>query len=299
MKKIQSIGISLRPKFDQEFKNMITTLYQWLSRRGVEIYYRDSIQIALEKNMPEFCESQKIQFKSLSEFMDLDLVLSLGGDGTLIGSSRELEGGPPIMGINWGRLGFTTEFSAHEMYDSLTEIIKGNFKTTKRKLLCVEIKEKNKTIFKKSFINDVVITKNDIARLFNLRVDCNDEPLLHLAGDGIIVSSPLGSTAYSLAAGGPIVHPSVQAMIIAPICPHSLLHRPIVIDDSSKLKISIPKSQKNVILTLDGQHLIEISSQQTVHVKKSSKKPVTFIVNPHKSYFNTLREKFLNQHKES
>lgn len=231
--------------------------------------------------------------------MDLDLVLSLGGDGTLIGTSRELEGGPPIMGINWGKLGFTTEFSAHEMYDSLTEIIKGDYKIAKRKLLCVEILEKNKLVLKKSFINDVVVTKNDIARLFNLRVDCNDEPLLHLAGDGIIVSSPLGSTAYCLAAGGPIVHPSVQAIIIAPICPHSLLHRPIVIDDTSKIKISIPKTQKNVILTIDGQHLIEISSQQSIYVKKSNKKPVTFIINPHKSYFNTLREKFLSQHKES
>jgi len=221
-----------------------------------------------------------------------DLIISLGGDGTLIGVCRNADRKmPPIFGVNMGHLGFITEFNKIDMFDELTKILKGNYTTRNLTIYTVEVHKFGKRIFKGNFVNDAVINKNDISRMFTLSVEVDDEHVYDLSGDGIIISSPTGSTAYSLAAGGPIIHPGVTGMVLTPICAHSLTHRPLLIMDKSVVKIKVDRKNSPVNLTLDGQHNIAVDSNETVYIKRSGRK-VKLIENPERNYFLTLKEKF-------
>lgn len=191
-----------------------------------------------------------------------------------------------------GRLGFITEFSKSNFYDWLAKAINEELEIYKLPLYKVEVLRKDKSIYKGHFMNDLVINKNDISRIFSLSVECNGEPLYNISGDGMIVSSPLGSTAYSLAAGGPIIHPQVNSMALTPICPHSLTHRPIVIPGNSAVTFRGLKNQGPISLTLDGQEVLEISKGEVVKVSKNNSRKVDVLLNPKRNYFHTLKEKF-------
>jgi NAD+ kinase len=291
-KDFKTISIVLKPKVIGELSNILPNLTSWLARRKKSIQFleheSDRIQ-KIYKTIPKnFSFITEKELHSTS-----DLIITMGGDGTLIGVSRRANRKtPPVFGVNMGRLGFITEFSKAEFFEELDNVLKGNYSLNKINLYTVEVIKKDKAIFKGYFLNDVVLNKNDISRMFTLSVESNGEHISDISGDGLIVCSPLGSTAYSLAAGGPIIHPQVNALGLTPICAHGLTHRPLVIPDSSNILIKPIGKNTSITLTLDGQETIDLESQQTVKVSKSSGKYVYLVNNANRNYFHILKEKF-------
>lgn len=286
-----NITIILKPKVVSDFSNVLPNLVDWLRRRKCIVQFLDHEQDRIHKIFKG--KTKSISFIEVNELStSSELIISLGGDGTLIGVCRNAgRQMPPIFGVNMGHLGFITEFNKIDMFDQLTKILKGDFTTRNLTIYTVEVHKFGKKIFKGNFVNDAVINKNDISRMFTLSVEVDDEHVYDLSGDGIIVSSPTGSTAYSLAAGGPIIHPGVTGMVLTPICAHSLTHRPLLIMDKSVVKIKVDRKNSPVNLTLDGQHNISVDSNETVYIKRSGRK-VKLIENPERNYFLTLKEKF-------
>jgi NAD+ kinase len=287
------IAIILRPVIKDEFKAVIVNLLRWLARRNVSYFFLESEEEKLKKLFQQIDLTAE-HFIHPRELDKMDFLLSLGGDGTLIGLCRMLKSKTPVIGVNWGRLGFITEFNAEGMYQCLSKVLDGDYKLKRCPLFTVRIYLNNKIIFKEKFINDLVISRNDISRLFAVKVECADESLIDIAGDGLILSTPIGSTAYSLAAGGPVVHPNVGALIITPICPHSLLHRPIVVPDDLNVRIRLAPQEREVALTVDGQVSQLIDQRHVVEVIREKSQYVNFVLNPEKTYFHTLKEKFIH-----
>lgn len=287
------IGISLKPNTTPEFYNLLPNLCSWLVRRKKQIVFREEDRERVSK----FFRNKSVDgldfWHSKPFHNDVDLMLSLGGDGTLIGVCRRINSKIPVLGVNLGRLGFITEFNKNEYFDRLGDIVDGKYEITTKPLFHVSVKRKDKTHFKDYFFNDAVLAKNDIARMIYLRAEMGTEHIYNLAGDGIIVSTPMGSTAYSMAAGGPIVHPGVEALILSPICPHSLTHRPFVVPDDSPLSLKILPPHHSVTLTLDGQVAINIDEHDVVLINSSKMKKVSLIHNPERLYFQTIRDKFV------
>lgn len=290
--KIKKVGLIIKPKVTHEFMTTLPNLTDWLKRRKIDIYFPLEVTERLEK----IYQTKKLKFNLIPKvdlYKECELLITLGGDGTLIGVARKTKyDSPPIFGINMGNLGFITEFSRHDFHDDLAEVLNGNYKSHKLHLYKAEVWQNGKVQQTGHFLNDAVITKSGISRMFTLAIESESENIYNLAGDGLIVSSPIGSTAYSLAAGGPIVHPRVKALILNPICPHSLTHRPLVLPDTQELWIKLPKDEKEIYLTLDGQEAITLKSNQRVRISKSSRKSVNLIENENREYFRTLKEKF-------
>jgi len=274
-----------------------------------------------------FLAKEKPRLKSLSKKFSLkfygperfyqinDALITLGGDGTLLSAFRHCTLARPIFSINLGQLGFITQFSLEEAVDHLALAFAGKLSLTKVHHYQVEIKQKGKKIFQSSFVNDAVISHQDISRMIPLDVfaescprtsrssrktasaehrHCKNELIYHLAGDGLIVSTALGSTAYSLAAGGPILHPDVLAVLLTPICPHSMFTRPMAIGCQQAIIIKIPSDQVPLSLTLDGQEVFSLAKGMEIKMKLSKQKAYSFWQNPQSSFYKTIKEKFLH-----
>lgn len=289
---ITNVAIVIRPSTDSTLNNTIINCSDWLRRRKKHILFLEKEKTRIEKifkGLPkhiQFSTEEKIHKSS-------DLIISLGGDGTLIGIGRHAKrSSPPIFGVNMGTLGFITEFSKQEFFDALGSTLKGQFIIERRYLYKVEIIQNKKTIFKEHFLNDVVINQKQISRMFKVDVECDKEHMYELSGDGLIISSPVGSTAYSLAAGGPIVHPKVNGIVLTPICPHGLTHRPLVIPDTSTIELKVPGKEEEIILTLDGQSVFKLGQSQTIRITKNRNRYINLIKNTDRTYFHTLKEKF-------
>ncbi|MBD64113.1 MAG: hypothetical protein CME62_02825 [Halobacteriovoraceae bacterium] len=291
---MKKIGIVIKPSKIDDIHNFLTNLIRWLSRRNKTIVFQKHEESRLQKHLSEKTFKLIALEEEDSFFKNSDLIISLGGDGTLLGVARNAPNKVPVFGINLGRLGFITEFSKVEFYEKLNTILLGKYESFNKKLFQIEVKHKDGTSTKEVFFNDAVISKNEIARMFTLEVDVDGEHAFNLAGDGLIISSTYGSTAYSLAAGGPIVHPDVKALIITPVCPHSLTHRPMVLPDSVEVEISVMEKTNTVHVTLDGQVDIPLHYHDKIVIRKYSKKSVTMIKNPDRTYFHTLKEKFIH-----
>lgn len=295
---IKNIGILLKPRNVLEFTTIIPNITEWLIRRKKTVTFLSTEHGRIEKYFKTI--PKQVSFTELNDFHNLDLIITLGGDGTLIGISRKCQrNSPPIFGINMGRLGFITEFSKVEYFDELAKTLKGNFEITKLQLYKVEVIKKNKTVFKANFINDVVINKNNISRMFSLTVESDSELIFNVSGDGLILSTPIGSTAYSLAAGGPIIHPDVNALVLTPICPHSLNHRPLVIPDNKSVDIKFPIQEEHLTLTIDGQEACDVDKGCIVTISKVKNSYAKYIKNPDRTYFHTLKEKLTHGQREN
>lgn len=222
-----------------------------------------------------------------------DVILVLGGDGTFISIARLMKRrSVPVLGINMGQLGFLTEIKRTEAFDALSHILAGQpVQLSERSLLEVTLTRKKKVIFQGPVVNDAVISKGAIARIIGMQIAIDGEMANTVRADGIIVSTPTGSTAYSLAAGGPIVAPSLEALILTPICPHSLTQRPLVIPDSFEVQICLHDRPGDVLLTLDGQDVVRMKEDDIVTVRKFRKHSLKLISSPSRDYFNLLREK--------
>jgi len=300
MAQVKNISIVLKPKINTEFESILTNLITWLIRRKKNISFLKKEEERIAKVLKG--DLKNLNFISENELhSDSDLIITMGGDGTLIGVARNVsKNSPPIFGVNMGHLGFITEFTKHEFFDQLEKALKGDYEITTLSLYQVEVFEKRKDEpkFKGYFLNDVVLNNNQISRMLTLSVESEGEHIYNLAGDGLIISSPIGSTAYSLAAGGPIIQPSVNAVVLTPICAHSLTHRPLVIPDHSSVEIKAARADESIKLTLDGQQAIIIGSNETVKVTKKKGRTVQLIKNPERTYFRTLKEKFTHGARE-
>ena len=294
----KSIGITLKPNSTPEFYSILPNLCSWLLRRKREVVFR----VEDKERVTKFYRNKSIDgltFTDTKNFHNkVDMMLSLGGDGTLIGVCRSINSKIPVLGINLGRLGFITEFNKNEYFDRLGDILDGKYEVTQKPLCHVSILRKGVVHFQDYFFNDAVLAKNDIARMIYLRAELGPEHVYNLSGDGIIISTPMGSTAYSMAAGGPIVHPDVKGLILTPICPHSLIHRPFVVPDTGLVVLKILPPYHSVTLTLDGQVAINIDEQDIVQVNDKKMKKISLVKNPDRSYFQTVRDKFVFSKKD-
>jgi NAD+ kinase len=221
-----------------------------------------------------------------------DLVVVLGGDGTLIHAASLLEGRPvPILGVNMGSLGFMTEVPQTELYAALDQVLAGKAQVSERMKLRVHLHKggASERALDSEVLNDVVIAKSALSRMAELHTRCSGEHVTTYRADGVIVATPTGSTAYSLAANGPIMYPTMRGVIIAPICPHTLTQRPLVVPDDESIDIVLTNDTE-VYLTLDGQKGQPLEKGDRVQVKQSYNR-VLLVRNPNLDFFGILRAK--------
>jgi NAD+ kinase len=220
-----------------------------------------------------------------------DLYVVIGGDGTLLMAARAIAARPrPILGINLGGLGFLTETGPDEMEALLGQVLAGRYALDRRIGLQVSVVRAGKTVMRQVTLNDAVINKSALARIIEIGLTIDRDLVTTYKSDGLIISTPTGSTAYSLSAGGPIVHPNLKAFLITPICPHTLSMRPLVVPDDSVAEITLRTGDSEVYLTLDGQVGHPLKMKDRVRVRRS-RQPILMVRAPGKSYFEVLRHK--------
>jgi NAD+ kinase len=220
-----------------------------------------------------------------------DLCVVVGGDGTMLSAARSLRGRPvPILGINLGGLGFMTETGPEEAESLLEEVLDGRYDVGRRMTLEAALVRRGRNVARQSVLNDVVVTKSALARMIDLKVTIDRQIVTVYRADGLIVSTPTGSTAYSLSAGGPIIHPDMDALMIAPICPHTLTMRPLVVPADSRVEITLETTGSEVFLTLDGQVGYPLRGGDRVRVHRGGE-PVLMVRSRRRTYFEVLRRK--------
>jgi len=226
---------------------------------------------------------------------DTECAIVLGGDGTIIQAAHDLLGKEiPILGINLGTLGFLAEIEKHNIYDALDSLFTNQCNLESRMMLHGSIHSNNKEMYSGYALNDIVITRSGFSRIISVSIYVNEELVDRYRGDGVIISTPTGSTGYSLSSGGPVVNPAAQVMIITPICPHSLYSRSIVVSSEDKIKVKIDKSKKTqeeeAIATFDGEMAILLRTEDVIYIGKAKEETKLVKVN-HTSFFEILRTK--------
>ena len=220
---------------------------------------------------------------------DLICIIVLGGDGTFLSVARHIENsGIPLMGVKFGEVGFLAETTEEHLYDAVKAVFKGEYIIRERSRLNIKVARKDEIIIDVDVLNDAVINKAALSRLASCAVHLDDIYLTTYRADGLIVATPTGSTAYSLAAGGPVVHPAVPSIILTPICPFTLTNRPLLIPDQTRVEIRLEGSPEDMILTLDGQEGFQIDPGDKVYVKKSQNS-IRMISFEEQSYFKVLK----------
>jgi NAD+ kinase len=264
------------------------------ARGGKVVFATESRTVAesLKRQYPDCAKRVEVVEKAQLT-SKADLIIVLGGDGTYLSIARLMRTrSVPVLGVNMGTLGFLTEIKRSELIDLLNDfILEKPALISERSLLEVTVVRKGKRIFQGPVVNDAVISKGAIARIIGMEISINGTEANLVRADGIIVSTPTGSTAYALAAGGPILEPSVPALILAPICPHSLTQRPLVVGDDSTIQIRLSHRPGHVLLTLDGQDAVDLHEGDLVTVKKFGRHTLQLICSPTRDYFHLLREK--------
>lgn len=255
--------------------------------------------IEFSENLRDWLEHKKIDSKVIQNLSELeeedirniDMLIVVGGDGSLLIAARRVaKHGIPIIGINLGRLGFLTELNQEDAYSELESILSKPLCVSKRMMLRATLYRDGKEILTADVLNDVVVNKAILARIVDVALYMGDRYITTYNGDGIIISTPNGSTAYALSAGGPIVYPAMEVFIAVPICPHTLTDRPLILPTIEPITIDIVSKEKDAWLTLDGQEGTQLFYGDKIVVKKSPY--YTYLVKtPDKNYFDILREK--------
>ena len=257
---IRKVGIILKRQ-DARVRSIVSDIIPWLQSRQVEVFLdQDSAELrppGIRAVPPQEMAKQ------------VEVVSVFGGDGTLLHAARLVgASGVPILGINLGSLGFLTEVKLDEVYGAFEGLLSGKYQLEDRVLLDVEVLRGKKLEAHYLALNDAVINKGALARIIELEVSVNSQPVLLTRADGLIISTPTGSTAYSLAAGGPILYPTLEAFIIAPICPHTLTNRPVVIPDRHVVEICL-RHGTEVMLTVDGQVGMPLEQQDCLRIRRA------------------------------
>ncbi|HME12866.1 MAG TPA: NAD(+)/NADH kinase [Candidatus Acidoferrum sp.] len=277
------IGIIARPR-KSNLAAMVPPLLDWLAKRGISTLYDEETAASLPPDSPKGSTREYVAANS-------QLLLVLGGDGTLLAAARVAAlHGIPILPINMGSLGFLTSFTVEELYPALEDTLAGRYSVSERVMLKVDLERDGKIIETQRVLNEAVINKGALARMIDLELRIDQDFVCRYRADGLIVATPTGSTAYSLSAGGPIVHPAVESFIITPICPHTLSDRPVVVRDSACIEMKLLANTESVFLTLDGQKGIVLQATDFVRIVRA--KEMLRLIQPlRKSYFEILRNK--------
>ncbi len=259
---------------------MVRWLAPWLKQRRKKVLVEDGVV----RGAGVSCTKKQLAAKA-------DLIISLGGDGTLLNIAPLVERPDvPILGVNLGGLGFITEVAVDELESVLAKTLEGDYEVEKRMTLEVRVNTKNGKLRKFRVLNDAVIAKGARSRIIDLETYVGDDYLCTYRADGLIISTPTGSTAYSLAAGGPILEPALGAIILSPICPHTLTNRPIVVPNKSTIQVTLRSFGDTVILIPDGQPGVRLNNGDQVEARDFGL-PVSLIKLPSRSYYEILRNK--------
>lgn len=287
MSSIKRIGIVLKPHQPEALKT-ICELVVWLAERDIKLIGTPDIERERIEHQTG-CAIDEVESNSLAD--DVDLILVLGGDGTMIATARMIgDQEVPVLGVNYGGLGYLAEFRIEELYNALESILAGNYRLDKRVMLEVELTREDALLTSNRVLNDVVINKSALARIIEIEAYFNSQYVNSFRADGLIVSTPTGSTAYNLSAGGPVIFPSMNAVVITPICPFTLSNRPIVVPDDAEIELLLKTDYEEVALTLDGQVGFPLKMGDRIAIKKSR---TTFnLIQPsNRNYFDVLRDK--------
>ena len=284
MPTIRTVGIISKPN-SAAAANIVPELIEWLRGRGMAVRIDEQTAFYAgpggrssglpRPEVPEGC----------------DLVMVLGGDGTLLSAARAIgRRETPLFPVNLGSLGFLTAITIDELYPELERAFRGEHRIAKRRLLATEVVRDGQVVAAYEALNDAVLTKASIARMIDLDAHVDEQFVCAYKADGLIISTPTGSTAYSLSAGGPIIFPSVPAICITPICPHMLTNRPVLVPETSVIRVISRSPDESVFLTIDGQVGNPIREGDTL-VCRSSDYTLRLVRPPHMMFFDVLRQK--------
>jgi NAD+ kinase len=289
--RIGSVGIVAKARLQAAAEHLVQVA-SWLEARHIAVCF-DPDSAALAKTAGAIGH---VNVLSKDRFpAEVDMILVLGGDGTLLGMAGRIgQSGAdiPILGVNFGSLGFLTEVTLSEMYTALEAAIAGTAPIEERMMLRVRIEREGACVADRVVLNDVVVTQGALSRVIDLSVSVDGEFMMRIRADGVIVASPTGSTAYNLSSGGPILHPRVDGLSITPIAPHTLTNRPVVVPGSSEIRIQpfMQVEQDEVFATFDGQSLLPLKGTHVVSVRRAER-PLRLLRGSSRGYFQVLREK--------
>jgi NAD+ kinase len=277
---MKSIGIIANVKKPQT-KEVVENIIHWARRNKVNFF--------LDQELSPLVDYTE-RLSTREKFWQLcDMIISLGGDGTMLASARAVgRHQTPILGINLGGLGFLTEITTNDLDGTLERLKQKDFFIETRMVLETEVEGLKK--FDQYALNDVVIDKGEVARLFQMHLYADDEFICSYSADGLIISTPTGSTAYCLAAGGPIINPKTNVIIVTPMCPHTFASRPIVFSENENLKVVVELAQREAVLTIDGQVAFGLKSGSSILVRKA-KHSVNLVKFRNRSFYDILRRK--------
>lgn len=288
---IKSVGVVVKPNHAEAFATACE-LAVWLKERGIAtvgepLFQSEKLSERIEDNA--VCGIITDESRRIGE--NVDLLVVLGGDGTMIATARLVgDRDIPVLGINYGSLGYLTDFRIEEMFAALEQILAGNYRLDRRVALRVEHLRGDEVLSSNRVLNDVVINKAALARIIEIEARLDKLFVNSFRADGLIVATPTGSTAYNLSAGGPIVFPSMNALVVTPICPFTLSNRPIVVPDNATIELLLKTENEEVALTLDGQVGFQLQAGDIVKIRKS-KTSFNLVQPPNRNYFDVLRDK--------
>jgi NAD+ kinase len=276
------VGLVIRPG-NQKIVSCAEQLLAWCAARNIPVDADKQTAHILQLTEPGF---------SARELVDrADPIVTLGGDGTLIGVARYVKGSSPVfVGVNFGNLGFLTEVPPADLIQALDDALNGKVSCAERVLLHVVVEREGTSVFESQAVNDVVVQKGARSPLPELDLAVNGHDVARIRADGVIFATPTGSTAYSLAAGGSIAHPALSVILVTPICPHSLTNRPLILPGSARIELDLPRFHDEVLVTIDGQVSEPLKPGDIVKVSQA-KQTVRFVISEDKSYFDILRTK--------
>jgi NAD+ kinase len=276
---IRTVGLVAKYQ-EPKAAQMVRWLIPWLKKRGKRV----CVENGLAHTGAQSCSKKQMAAKA-------DLIISLGGDGTLLNIAPLVERPEvPILGVNLGGLGFITEVAVDELESVLSKTLEGDYEVEKRMTLEIRVIGKKGRRHRFRVLNDAVITKGARSRIIDLETYVGDDYLCTYRADGLIISTPTGSTAYSLAAAGPILEPTLGAIVLAPICPHTLTNRPIVVPSNATIRVTLRSFSDTVILSPDGQQGVRLNNGDQMEARDYGL-PVTLIKLSSRSYYEILREK--------
>jgi len=276
---VKTIGITIKP-VDTRARELAAELFDWLKRQGRQVLLSDCLtDIDADRCMPLDDMPARV-----------DLMIVLGGDGTLLYTARRFIGcASPILGINLGRLGFLTETPAGGMFHAVDEVLAGRGVIEQRFSLRAECFRNGKKLATGHAINDVVLQRNKNPRMIEFEMRVEGKFVFRLRANGLVLATPAGSTAYSLSAGGPIVHPGLDAISVVPVCPHTLSNRPVVVPAREAIELNVIESPTEAALDLDGQEHVELFEGDRVRVEKSASVSLAYL--PGRNYYEVLHRK--------
>jgi NAD+ kinase len=273
--------VGLFVKNDAQALQKAKELEKWLTQQGIGVIREETCAPVLVNECREATSAPE----------DLWCVFVLGGDGTFLSAARWIgEHRIPLIGVKFGEIGFLAETAEDDLFTVAKRILTGDFTVEQRMRLRVKVQRGEKTVVSETVLNDIVINKGALARLASIETYIDDHYLTTFRADGLIVATPTGSTAYSLAAGGPVVHPRVPGIIINPICPFTLTVRPLVVPDSARMMIKLEREASDIMLTFDGQQGLPIDHNDCILLRKAGQ-PLNMIVVPGQQYFDVLKAK--------